>query len=55
MVLKQTAHNAFQLDFPDAASCANVHDVFNVSQLKEYHPATPKIDSIESDADSLGN
>ena len=41
VVLKQTARHA------------HVHDIFNVSQLKKS--ATPKIDSLESDADSLGN
>ena len=55
VVLKQTARNAFPLDLPETARRAHVHDVFNVSQLKKYHPATPKIDSLESDADSLGN
>ena len=34
---------------------AHVHDVSNVIQLKKYHSATPTIDSLESEADSLGN
>jgi len=31
VVLKQTARNAVQLDLPEAASRAQVHDNFNVS------------------------
>ena len=55
VVLKQTARNAFHLALPEAARRAQVHDVFNVRQLKKYHSATPKIDSLESEADSLGD
>ena len=55
VVLKQTARNAFQLDLHETTRRAHVHDVFNVSQPKKYHSAPPKIDSLESDADSLGN
>ena len=42
-------------DVPDTAQRGNVHDVFNVSQFKKYHFATPKIESIESNAESLGD
>ena len=49
------ALSAFQLDLPGTARRANVHRGFNVSQLKKYHYATPKIDSIKSGADSTGN
>ena len=55
VVLKQTAPNAFQLDLPAFARRAHGHDVFNGSQLKKNHGATPKIDFLESDADPLGD
>ena len=56
VVLQQTASNAFQLDLPDVSGRAHVHDVFvNVNQLKTYRSATPKIDSLESNVDYIGN
>ena len=45
-VLKQTARNAFQLDLPETARRAHV-------QPKSH--TCPKIDSLKSYADSLGN
>ena len=47
VVQKKIANNAFQLKLPRKALSAKVHDVFNVAQLKKYHSATPRMDSLE--------
>ena len=48
MVIEKIGFNAFKLELTMELLERKVHNVFNVSQLKKYHSATPLLDQWES-------